>query len=73
MLRALPVLALILPNIAFGQALTGSISGIVTDSSGAVVAGAKIAITDVDRNTTFETTSNETGLYVVSHLPPSPG
>src|SRR5215813_4899031 len=63
--------ALLLPGFAFGQAFTGSISGIVTDSSGAVITGAKVTVTDVSRNTTFETTSNDTGLYVVTQLPPA--
>ena len=68
-----PVLAaaLLLPNLLFGQAFTGSISGIVTDSTGAVVSGAKITVTDVTRNTNFDTVSNDTGLYVMSQLPPS--
>lgn len=62
---------LMLPSIVFGQAFTGSISGIVTDSTGAVVAGAKITVTDVTRNSNLSTVTNETGLYVVTQLPPS--
>ena len=55
----------------FGQAFTGSISGLVTDATGAVVSGAAITVTDVEKNANFRTTSNATGFYVVSQLPPS--
>ncbi len=55
---------------AWSQAFTGSISGIVTDHTGAVVHGATIQVTDLDRNTTYRTTTNETGFYVVTQLPP---
>src|SRR5690606_4900131 len=54
----------------FAQSFTGQISGLVTDPSGAVIAGAQIVITDVERNTTFKAVSNETGLYLVTQLPP---
>ncbi|MCC6391936.1 MAG: TonB-dependent receptor [Bryobacterales bacterium] len=55
----------------FGQAFTGSISGLVTDSSGAIIAGAAITITDIDKNSNYRTTSNATGFYSVSQLPPA--
>src|SRR5262249_2540758 len=55
---------------AFGQAFTGSISGIVNDPTGAVVSGAVITVTGLEKNTVFRTMSNATGLYVVSQLPP---
>jgi Carboxypeptidase regulatory-like domain len=52
------------------QSATGSISGIVTDASGAVLSDAAITITDLARKTEFRTLSNATGLYVVPTLPP---
>jgi hypothetical protein len=54
----------------FGQAFTGSISGIVTDPTGALVSEVDIVVTDLDKNTRFTTLSNSTGYYVVSPLPP---
>src|SRR5260370_14119305 len=45
------------------QAVYGSIVGTVADSSGAVLAGAKITITDVGRDVTTITTTNESGNY----------
>lgn len=38
---------LLLASSAFGQAFTGSISGIVTDPSGAVLSEAAITVTDL--------------------------
>jgi hypothetical protein len=39
------------------QSFTGSISGLVTDPSGAVIAGANITVTDLQRNTSFRAAS----------------
>ena len=64
------VLWILTVSLAFAQTFTGSISGLVKDPSGAVVAGAVITVTDVDKNTNYHTTSNVTGFYVVPQLPP---
>jgi Carboxypeptidase regulatory-like domain len=66
-------LLLVLGTCAFNiraQAVYGSISGTVTDPSGAVVPGATVTITDVDRKTTDTVTTNESGLYVKERLLP---
>src|SRR5690242_6857025 len=66
-------LLLVLGSFAFdvrAQAVYGSISGTVTDPSGAVVPGATVTITDVDRKTTETVTTNESGLYVKERLLP---
>jgi hypothetical protein len=61
--------AVLLPCIpAHAQKDTGGIAGTVTDPSGAVVSGAKVSITDVDRGTTVTTTTNNQGQYVASPL-----
>src|SRR5436309_830945 len=52
------------------QAVYGSISGTVTDPSGAVVPGATVTITDIDRKTTDSVTTNESGLFVKDRLLP---
>jgi hypothetical protein len=54
----------------FGQSFTGSISGLVTDPAGAVVVGAKVSVTDMDKNVTVSTLTNETGFYRVTQLQP---
>ncbi|MGC1485233.1 MAG: carboxypeptidase regulatory-like domain-containing protein [Candidatus Acidiferrum sp.] len=48
---------------------TGYISGTVTDSSGAAVAGAQVVITSTTGSATHTTTTNADGAYVVPGLP----
>ncbi|HUA16574.1 MAG TPA: TonB-dependent receptor [Verrucomicrobiae bacterium] len=55
---------------AFGQAVYGSILGTVTDPSGAAVPNAKVTVTSQTKNTSQETTTNESGNYSVTHLIP---
>src|ERR1051326_6108101 len=55
---------------SYAQAVFGSILGTVTDPQGNSVAGAKITVTSVTKNTIFEATSNESGIYSVTHLIP---
>src|SRR5690242_6003676 len=52
----------------WAQKDTGTIAGTVTDPSGAVLAGAKVLVTDVDRGGAFTTTTNQSGEYVASPL-----
>lgn len=53
---------------AWGQD-TGSITGTVTDPSGAAVSGASVVIANTDRGITRQTTSNSSGEYNQSALP----
>src|SRR5437870_13490491 len=57
-------------STSLGQAVYGSIFGTVTDPQGNAVAGAKVTVTSITKNTTDETTTNESGLYTVLHLIP---
>src|SRR5262249_21182890 len=52
----------------FSQAVYGSIVGVVTDPTGAAVSPAKVAVRDIDRDTTFSTVTNENGNYSFRHL-----
>jgi hypothetical protein len=57
---------------AWGQSTAvGSIAGLITDPSGAAVAGAEVKITDPSTNTSQTTQSNEVGRY--SFVSVSPG
>jgi hypothetical protein len=52
----------------FGQAVYGSIVGSVSDSTGAVVPNARVTITDVVRDVTQATNSNESGNFTQGFL-----
>jgi len=56
---------------AWGQTYSGSLTGVVTDPSGAVIPGAKVTLTDVGKNIDFPALTNTAGRYVVRALPPS--
>src|SRR5581483_12176576 len=49
--------------------VTGSITGVVRDSSHAVVAGARVQVTNVQTNFTQETTSGADGSFSILALP----
>jgi len=55
--------------IAWGQTNVGQIYGRVTDSSGAVVPGAKITATNPSTSQKVDTVSDDAGLYVFPSLP----
>jgi len=52
------------------QAVSGSVSGYVSDSSGASVPDAVVVIRNVDTNVTAERETDQAGLYVVTNLVP---
>ena len=54
----------------WAQALTGAITGTVKDSTGAVVAGATVTVTNPATNTQRTSASNTTGLFNLTALPP---
>ena len=56
-------------NTAWGQDVTASITGTVTDSSGAPLAGAMVTAKDMDRGTTWPSTTNNDGLYNILRIP----
>src|SRR5215472_14258850 len=55
---------------AFGQAESGSINGIVTDKTGAVVVGATVTATSVDTGLARTITTGSAGEYAITNLPP---
>lgn len=64
------ILFLLFASRAPGQIGTGSVTGIVTDASGAVVPDAVVAVTNVDTNVSRVTTSTSSGDYAVTGLLP---
>jgi hypothetical protein len=60
----------VLPILLFGQGYFGSVTGVLTDSSGAVLAHANVLLTDQQKGFTFKTTSDEKGSYLFRAVPP---
>ncbi|MCI0622095.1 MAG: TonB-dependent receptor [Acidobacteria bacterium] len=58
----------LLPAI-HSQVVTGTMLGTVTDSSGAVVAGAKVEVRNIDTNQVRSLATNSAGTYVAANLP----
>ena len=54
----------------FGQAETGVIEGTVTDSSNAVVTGAKVTVVSAQTGLTRSTTTTSAGEYTITNLKP---
>ena len=63
----LPVLGTTQLSVAQGTDL-GTIVGVVTDTTGAVVPNAKVVVLDLDTNTPHETKTNAQGEYNVFAL-----
>ena len=61
---------LALPITVFGQGYFGTVSGTITDSSGAVVPGVKATLADQQKGYKFAATSDNTGRYVFTSIPP---
>src|SRR3954447_23821040 len=55
-----------------GQSSNAELSGVITDTSGAVVAGAEIKALNTATNVTYSAVSNGTGLYLLTELLPGP-
>jgi hypothetical protein len=56
---------------AFGQATsTGTVVGLITDQTGALIAAATITLTDAATGSVRTTTSGTNGQYVMVNLPP---
>ena len=53
-----------------GQAVNATLLGTVTDSSSAVVAGAKVTITEMNTGVKREAATNDSGNYEFPNLPP---
>ena len=74
-LRLLPLLLaalLVLPMIAMAQSVA-SVTGVVTDTSGAAVPGASIKLVDTRTGTAYYAKTAGDGSYRIVDVPPGPG
>ena len=63
-------IVLALPAMLLGQGYFGTVSGLLTDASGAVVQGAKVTLLDEQKGFQFATTSDSGGRYLFASIPP---
>ncbi|MCU1224268.1 MAG: Cna domain protein [Edaphobacter sp.] len=63
-------LLILLNASSLAQQSTGAINGTVLDSTGAVISGASIVISNVATSIEREVTSNASGVYVFPNIPP---
>ena len=58
-------------SLAWAQISFGSMTGVVTDPTGAVVPKASVVLTDVNKGYTYPATTDATGRYLIVNLIPS--
>ncbi|MGB7848860.1 MAG: carboxypeptidase regulatory-like domain-containing protein, partial [Candidatus Acidiferrum sp.] len=56
-------------NAVFAQEVTATITGTVTDPSGAAIVGANVTARSVERGIVYSAVSNESGIYRIPQLP----
>ncbi len=68
----LPLAALAFLSVPLkAQLYSGSVTGVVSDPTGAVIPGAKVTLTDTAKGYTFTASSDQVGRYILRNLPPS--
>lgn len=66
---SLVALGLLLAGTAHAQIRSATITGTVTDSTGAVVPGAQVVVTNQDTNVATSLVTNDQGLFTAPYLP----
>src|SRR5437879_2449537 len=56
-------------NPAWGQEVTASITGTVSDPTGAAIVGATVTAKSVERGLTYTAVTNDSGIYRIAQLP----
>ena len=64
------VLLVLLAASAIAQTPTATLSGAIRDASAAFVPGAQVSVTNAESGTKRTTSSDETGRYILTNLPP---
>ncbi len=67
--RLCMALLLLMPALLHGQSFTATVRGVVTDAVQAAVPGAKITLTDVERNTVHRGETDAMGRYTIAAVP----
>jgi hypothetical protein len=67
---SLAVVIISSPSLGYAQVTTGQVNGTVTDSTGAIVIGASVAITNTATGIVYRAMTDSLGAYHVANLPP---
>ncbi len=71
-LIAVSVLLVLIPTLICAQEVA-SVTGVVTDSTGAVVPGVQVTLVNTGKSITYQGTTNSAGVYTISKVLPGPG
>src|SRR5689334_9925296 len=63
-------MVIILPSLVCAQAYFGTVSGELSDPTGAMVQGANVVLTDQQKGFSFTATSDNSGRYLFRSIPP---
>jgi hypothetical protein len=72
LLKFVVILALSVPALLSAQDVA-SLTGVVTDTTGALVVGADVALVNTTTSASYHATTNSQGSYTFSNVPPGPG
>jgi hypothetical protein len=67
---ATAVLAMAISTLAWTQLYTGSVTGVVSDPSGAIIPNAQVRLVDEEKGFSFSTTSDVSGRYLFRQVAP---
>ena len=67
---AIPCFLILLCPVLWAQLYTGTVTGLVTDPSGAIVPGAQVQLVDEQKGFVYSATSDATGSYLFRSVPP---
>jgi hypothetical protein len=58
------------PALLFSQSYFGTVTGVLTDPTGAVITAAKVTLSDQEKGYTFNAVSDSSGRYLFRSIPP---
>lgn len=61
---------LLVPALLFAQGYFGTVSGVISDATGAMIPGVKVTLVDQEKGYKFSATSDSTGRYLFRSVPP---
>jgi carboxypeptidase family protein/TonB-dependent receptor-like protein len=69
-LQSRVILCLVMCTVAWAQLYTSTVSGVITDPTGAVIPNTQTKLVDEQKGFSFTSTSDSTGRYLIRSVPP---